>query len=169
MLYDLNITQFTKTLQNFSRCLDKAAAHADARKFPSEVLLAARLAPDQFALLRQIQIFCDTAKNGAAYLTGKEAPAFKDEEKTIAELKARIDKTIAFLQTLSAKDFEAAASRRVSQPRWQGKSLSGHEFALHHMLPNFFFHVTTAYSILRHNGVDLGKRDYLGEMPYKEA
>lgn len=167
MLYDLTITQFTKTLQNLSRCLDKAAAFAEAKKFPPEVLLEARLAPDQFKLLRQVQIACDTAKNGAARLTGKEAPAFEDNEQTIADAKARIEKTVAYLQTLSPKDFEAAASQQVSQPRWAGKWLTGHELALHHMLPNFFFHVTTAYGILRHNGVELGKKDYLGEMPFK--
>ena len=165
MLYDLTITQFTKTLSNLSHCLDKAAAYAEGRKFSADVLLTSRLAPDQFAFTRQIQIACDTAKNGAGYLTGQQPPAFADEEKSIADLKARIDKTIAYLKTLAAKDFEGASERRVSQPRWQGKWLTGQEYALHHLLPNFFFHVTTAYAILRHNGVQLGKTDFIGSLP----
>jgi len=168
MIHDISILQFTKMLQNLSSCLDKAAAFADAKKFDVGVLLQARLAPDQFALMRQVQIACDTAKNGVARLTGKDAPSYDDTETTIAEAKARIEKTIAFLQTVSAKDFEGAAERRVAQPRWKGKSLSGHEFAVQHMIPNFFFHATTAYAILRHNGVELGKADYLGPMPFKD-
>jgi hypothetical protein len=168
MLYDLTITQFSKTLQNLSACLDKAAQFAEAKKIDGEVLLGSRLAPNQFNLLRQVQIACDTAKTGAARLTGKEAPAHEDNEKTLADAKARIEKVIAYLQTFNAKDFDAAMSQHVSQPRWAGKYLTGQEFAMHHMIPNFFFHVTTAYSILRHNGVDLGKKDYLGAMPFKE-
>jgi hypothetical protein len=167
MLYDITVTQFTKTLQNLGQCLDKAAAYSDAKKFDAQVLLGSRLAPDQFHLLRQIQIACDTAKTGAARLTGKDAPAHEDSEKTIADAKARIEKVVAYLQTFSAKDFAGADERHVSQPRWQGKYLTGHEFALQHMMPNFFFHATTAYAILRHNGVELGKKDYLGPMPFK--
>jgi uncharacterized protein len=168
MLYDITITQFTKTLQNLSLCLDKAGAFAAAKKFEPQVLLEARLAPDQFALMRQIQIACDTAKTGVSRLTGKEAPAHTDDEKTLAEAQARIAKVVTYLGTFSAKDFAGAEQRHVSQPRWAGKYLTGHEFALHHMIPNFFFHVTTAYAILRHNGVELGKKDYLGVMPYKD-
>ena len=168
MLYDITITQFTKTLQNLSLILDKAAAHAEAKKFDVEVLLNTRLAPDQFHLLQQVQIACDTAKNGVARLTGKEAPAFEDNEKSLADAKARIEKTITYLQTIAAKDFAGAQERQISQPRWAGKYLTGHEFALHHVIPNFFFHVTTAYSILRSNGLDVGKKDYLGAMSFKE-
>jgi hypothetical protein len=169
MLYDVSVPQFTKTLQNLSAMLDKAAAHADSKKFDVEVLLNARLAPDQFNFIRQVQIACDTAKLGVARLTGKEAPSYEDNEKTLPELKARIEKTLAYLGTVAAADFAGAAERRVSQPRWQGKYLTGTEFAVQHMLPNFFFHVTTAYAILRHNGVDVGKKDYLGTMPFKEG
>jgi hypothetical protein len=168
MLYDIAITQFTKTLQNLDQCLDKAAAFSEAKKIDAKVLLDARLAPDQFALLRQVQIACDTAKTGAAKLTGKEAPAHADEEKTLADAKARIAKVLAYLATFSAKDFAGAEQRHVSQPRWAGKYLTGQEFALQHMIPNFFFHCTTAYAILRHNGVELGKKDYLGAMPFKD-
>ena len=168
MLYDITITQFTKTLENLSACLDKAAAFAEAKKIDQQVLLTARLAPDQFAFLRQIQIACDTAKLGAARLTGKEAPTHADDEQTFADAKARIAKVVAYLATFSAKDFAGAEQRHISQPRWAGKYLTGHEFALQHMMPNFFFHATTAYAILRHNGLDLGKKDYLGAMPFKD-
>jgi uncharacterized protein len=168
MLHDIVILQFVKMLQNLNLCLDKAGAHADAKKFDATVLLGSRLAPDQFALLRQIQIACDTAKSGAAQLTGKEAPAHEDHEKTLADAKARIAKVIEYLRSFSPKDFTGAEARRISQPRWAGKSLSGSEYAEQHLIPNFYFHVTTAYAIMRHNGVDLGKKDYLGPMPFKD-
>jgi hypothetical protein len=168
MLYDITVTQFTKMLQNLEQCLDKAAAFADAKKIDAQVLLTSRLAPDQFALMRQIQIACDTAKTGVSRLTGKEAPAHADDETTLAEAKVRIGKVIAYLKTFSASDFAGADQRHISQPRWAGKYLTGYEFALQHAIPNFFFHVTTAYAILRHNGVELGKKDYLGPMPFKD-
>ena len=169
MLYDISVPQFTKVLTNLSAMLDKARSYAEEKKFEAEVLLNSRLAPDQFNFIRQVQIACDTAKLGVSRLTGKEAPSFADDEQTLPELKARIDKTLAYLATISAADFAGAAERRVTQPRWAGKYLTGQEFALEHMVPNFYFHVTTAYSILRHNGVDLGKKDYLGAMPFKEG
>jgi hypothetical protein len=168
MLYDLTITQPAKMLQNLSRCLDKAAAFSDAKKLDGTALLHARLAPDQFHFTRQIQIACDTAKVGVARLTGKEPPVHADDEQTLAALQARIASVVAYLQSYTPADFAGAEERRVSQPRWAGKSLSGKEFALQHMLPNLYFHVATAYSILRHNGVALGKKDYLGDMPFQE-
>ena len=168
MLYNVVILQFTKMLHNLDLCLDKAAAYAEAKKFDSAVLMNARLAPDQLHMIRQVQIACDTAKLGASRLTGKAAPAFDDTETTLAEAKARIAKTIEHLQTYTADDFVDSLDRTITQPRWAGKTLTGHEFALHHMVPNFYFHITTAYAILRHNGVDLGKKDYLGAMPFKE-
>jgi hypothetical protein len=168
MLYDLTITQASKMLRNLSACLDKAVGFAESRKLDSAALLSSRLAPDQFNLLRQIQIACDTAKNGVAKLTGKEAPAHEDNEKTIADAKARIGKVLAYLETFSAKDFEGAEARLVTQPRWAGKTLTGHEFALQHMVPNLFFHVTTAYSIMRSDGIEVGKKDFLGPMPFKD-
>lgn len=168
MLYETTVPQFAKMLQNLSRMFDKAAAHAEARKFDLDVLLQARLAPDQFPLVRQVQISCDTAKLGVSRLTGREAPVHEDKEKTVDELRARIDSVVSWLQGIEASAFEGAAERRITHPRWEGKSLSGTEFALQHVLPNFYFHVTTAYAILRHNGVDVGKRDYLGPMPFRE-
>jgi hypothetical protein len=156
-------------LKNLDAILDKAAHYAEAKKFDSQVFLQARLAPDQFAFVRQVQIACDTAKNGVARITGKDAPVHEDNEQSLAELKARIAKTLSYLQTVSAADFEGAESRRVTQPRWAGKTLSAKEYALEHVLPNLYFHVTTAYAILRHNGVDVGKKDYLGPLPYREG
>lgn len=170
MIYRIAILQFSKMLGNVLLILDKAAAHAEARKFEMDVLLQARLAPDQFNLIRQAQIACDTAKLGAARLADKEqdAPSHPDSEQNLAEIKARIQSVIAYLGTFSEADFAGAAERRITQPRWNGKSLSGEEFLLQHAIPNLYFHVTTLYAILRHNGVDLGKKDYLGELPFKE-
>jgi hypothetical protein len=168
MLYDITVPQFTKMLNNLNHILDKGAQSAEARKFDVEVLLNARLAPDQFNLIRQVQIACDTAKLGAARLAGIEAPVHEDNEKTLPELKARINDVIKYLGTFVASDFQGAHERKISQPRWEGKYLTGSEFAVQHALPNIYFHITTAYAILRNNGVDVGKKDYLGEMPYKK-
>lgn len=167
MLYEMTVPQFSKTLRNLSAILDKAAQFADAKKFDVTVLLNSRLAPDQFDCLKQIQIATDTVKLGVARMTGQEAPKHADDEKTLPEVKARIESVISFLESVSRKDFDGAAERRVTTPRWEGKTLSGQEFLIHHVLPNFYFHVTTAYSILRHNGVEIGKKDYLGQIPYK--
>lgn len=148
--------------------LDKAAAYAETKKFDVDVLLQSRLAPDQFNFIRQIQIMCDTAKKCAAQVTNKEAPVQADNEKTLPELKARIESVITYLEKFSSEDFAKAASQKISQPRWDGQHLTGEEFITQHALPNFYFHMTTAYSILRHNGVDIGKKDYLGKMPFKK-
>ena len=166
-VYDLTVPQLQKTLRNLDAWLVAAAAHAEAKKFSIDSLLTARLAPDQFALTRQVQIACDTAKLGASRLTGKPAPSHPDTESTIAELRTRIAETIAYLATFTPDDLVGAEDRLITQPRWEGKTLTGAQFAQQHMIPNFYFHVTTAYAILRHNGVDVGKRDYLGDMPFK--
>lgn len=167
MLYELTVVQFAKMLTNLNLMLDKASAYSEAKKFNVEVLLQSRLAPDQFHFIRQVQIACDTAKLGVSRLTGKTAPVHEDNETTLDELKARIKDVIDYLNTFSPQDFEGAKDRHISQPRWEGKYLTGLEFAIQHALPNLYFHVTTAYAILRHNGVDLGKKDYLGAMPFK--
>ncbi len=167
MLYDLTITQFTKMLHNLNHCLNKGAHHAETKKFDIEVLLNGRLAPDQFNMIRQIQIACDTAKLCAARLSGRDAPVHEDKEKTLPELFKRIEDVISYLGTFAPKDFAGAEERKISQPRWEGKYLSGYEYAVQHAIPNFYFHVTTAYAILRHNGVDVGKKDYLGDLPFK--
>ncbi len=169
MFYDLTVVQFTKMLNNLNSFLDKGAAFAEAKKIDVSVLLNSRLAPDQFNLIRQVQIACDTAKLGVARLTGKveSAPVHPDTETTLPELKARIQSVLDYLAGFSADDFAKAADIHISQPRWEGKYLTGYEFAIQHAVPNIYFHVTTAYAILRHNGVDLGKKDFLGSLPYK--
>jgi hypothetical protein len=167
MLYEIAIAQSSKMLQNLAAMLERARVHAEQKKFDVEVLLNARLAPDQFPFIRQVQIACDTAKLGVSRLTGKEAPSHPDDEKTLEDLTKRIKETLAYLESVKPADFEKATERHISQPRWAGKYLTGEEFALQHMVPNFYFHVTTAYSILRHNGVEVGKKDYLGAMPFK--
>lgn len=170
MIYDLVVPQFAKMLGNLSANLDQAEKFAEQKKFDVDVLLQSRLAPDQFSLLRQVQIACDTAKLGAARLsdTEKQAPAHADTERTLGELKARIDSVISYLRAYPADAFEGAAERRISQPRWKEKTLSGQEFLIQHVIPNFYFHVTTAYAILRHNGVEIGKASYLGPMPLRD-
>lgn len=167
MLYALTAPQFIKTLKNLTAILDKSAAYADHKKFDIDVLLQSRLAPDQFNLIRQIQITCDTAKLGCARLAGKTPPEHADTEKTFAEIKARIATTISYLETLKESDFAKASDIQITTPRWEGKTLTGEQYAVNHAVPNFYFHVTTAYSILRHNGVELGKKDFLGPMPFK--
>ncbi len=168
MLYEITVPQFLKMLHNLSLIMDKASIHATNKKFEMDVLLNARLAPDQFNFIRQVQIACDTAKLCAARLAGKEAPKHEDNEKTLPELKARIESVIGYLKTFKPEDFKGAEDRKISQPRWEGKYLTGFEYVNHHALPNIYFHITTAYSILRHNGVDIGKKDYLGELPFKQ-
>lgn len=167
MIFDLTVPQFIKTLKNLDAFLDKAAGFADSKKIEMEVLLNSRLAPDQFPLTRQIQIVCDTAKLGASRLTGKVAPIQEDNEKTLSEVKARIQSVITYLETMKPEDYKNAATTTITQPRWEGKTLTGEQYTIHHVIPNFYFHVTTAYSILRHNGVDIGKKDFLGALPYK--
>lgn len=165
-MYD-QFTQFAKMLNNLSVLLDRGQSLAEAKKFDVEVLLNARLAPDMFNLTRQVQIACDSVKLGASRLTGKDAPVNDDKEKTIPELKARIESTIGFLTSLKEADFQGWEERKISQPRWEGKWLTGKDYFHQHVIPNVYFHITTAYAILRHNGAEVGKKMYLGEMPYK--
>ena len=167
MLYEITVPQFSKMLRNLNFILDKGAKFAEGKKIDMEVLLQSRLAPDQFNLIRQVQIACDTAKLCAARLSGKDAPVHPDTEKTLPELKARIESVLDFLDRFSASDFKDGDTRKITQPRWEGKYLSGLEYTLQHAIPNLYFHVTTAYSILRHNGVEIGKKDFLGELPFK--
>ncbi len=154
--------QMKKMLGQLAKWLDAAEAHAKAKGFDPDVLIEARLAPDQFAFARQVQSACDTAKLSAARLTGKDAPSHPDTEKTLEELRARVRGVIEYLDGVSESDYAAAATRVVSTPRWEGKIMLGSDYFMEHALPNFFFHVSHAYAILRHNGVAVGKRDYLG-------
>lgn len=169
MLFDLTVTQFSKMLTNLSAMLDKAASFSETKKIDVEVLLNSRLAPDQFNLIRQVQIACDTAKLGTARLADKfeSAPKHADTETTLAELQERITSVVAYLAEFTPEDFTKAETLKISQERWKGKYVTGLEFAIQHAIPNLYFHITTTYAILRHNGVDVGKKDYLGPMPYK--
>lgn len=171
MIHAIVVTQSTKMLNNLLAILGEAEKFAAEKKVDFAVLLQARLAPDQFSLVQQIRTACDTAKLGAARLAGrdKEAPVHADTEQTLAEIRARIDSVIAWLAGFTPESFAGAAERRITQPRWNGKTLSGQEFLIQHVIPNFYFHVTTAYAILRHNGVAIGKKNYLGDLPYRDA
>jgi uncharacterized protein len=169
MLYDLTVVQFSKMLNNLNAIFDKAEAFAALKRVDTSVLLNSRLAADQFNFIRQVQIACDTAKVGVARLTGQleTMPKHDDSETTLAELRERIASVLIYLEGFSEADFANAATIHISQPRWEGKYLTGYEFAVQHAIPNIYFHITTAYAILRHNGVEVGKKDYLGAMPYK--
>ena len=156
--------QMKKMLGQLDKWLEAAASFAQAKSFEPNVFLGLRLAPDQFAFARQVQTACDTAKLAASRLSGKEAPTHADTEQTLDELRARVRAVVAYLDGFSAKDFDGAATRVVTQPRWEGKVMSGADYFIEHAMPNFFFHITHAYAILRHNGVSLGKRDYLGPL-----
>ena len=150
-------------LDNLSHFLDKAQAHAEARKFDPAALLQFRLAPDMLPFTRQIQLACDHAKNGVARMSGVEAPKFEDNESTFAELKARIRKTLDYLATVPADRLDGTEDKDITFPvgRESTRTMKAEAYLKHWSLPNFFFHVTTAYVILRHNGVDLGKKDFL--------
>jgi hypothetical protein len=156
-----------KLLGSLDACLEKATAHAAAKKYDPNVLLQARLAPDMFPLIRQIQATCDTAKFAAARTTGKDSPSHPDTEQTIEEVRKRIAAVVAYLGEFSAADFQSIDDRTVSLPRWEGKSMTATTYFIEHALPNFFFHLTTSYAILRHNGVEVGKRDYLGAITFR--
>ena len=156
--------QMKKMLGQLDAWLEAADAFAQSKAFDPNLFLGFRLAPDQFAFARQVQITCDTAKLAASRITGRDAPKHEDNEQTLGELRARISKVIAYLDGFSAKDFEGAAARVVTQPRWEGKVMNGADYFIEHALPNFFFHLTHAYAILRHSGVNVGKRDYLGKL-----
>ncbi len=171
-LYTITIPPIKASLQSLSHLLDKTAAHAAAKAterhsaaFFEDALLQSRLIFDQFPLLRQVQIACDNAKGVAARLAEIDNPKFEDTEKTIPELQARIARTIAFLDTVQPEQIAGKEDIRISLPYWHEKSLSGYEYATRYLIPNFYFHVATAYSILRSNGLTIGKSDYIGELP----
>jgi hypothetical protein len=160
------VLEAKKMLLNVDAWLEKAAKHAEEKKFDKEIYLQARLAPDAYPLLRHIQTISDGAKLMAARLSGKEAPVHTDDEKTWDEARARLKKSLAFIETVTEKDFEGAEARTVVLAFMPGdkKGIKGGDFLSEFSIPNFFFHVVTAYQILRHNGVPLGKMDYIGSM-----
>lgn len=169
MFYELTAPQFAKMLNNLDAWLGKAVDHAEKKKFDPNVLVAARLAPDQYALARQVQSACDSAKFACARLAGKAPPSHPDTEVTVDELRARIRAVIEYLGTFTAQDFEGASSRAITLPFAPGKSLDATAYVLEMAIPNFFFHLITAYAILRHNGVDVGKSDFIGSLPFRDA
>jgi hypothetical protein len=168
-LYDATVPIFTRLLNGADKWLDKATAHADAKKFDVNSLAGARLAPDQYSFLRQIQAACDQAKYTVAKLTGKEPPQHPDTEKTITEIRQRIRTVIEYLATFTGEDFAGAEERPCSHTWMGGKWLPGSAYLYHFALPNFYFHLVTAYDILRHNGVDLGKMDYIVSLPLRDG
>jgi uncharacterized protein len=162
-VHALSVDLFANALGNLSALLEKGRAHAAARKFDPGVLVGSRLAPDMLPLSRQVQIACDIAKNSSSRLAGIEPPRFEDNEKTIEELRARIARTIDYLKGLPASAFEGSEDRDIKVPSGERTlEFKGLDFLQRWAIPNVFFHVTTAYNILRHNGVDIGKRDFLG-------
>jgi hypothetical protein len=162
-MYQVTIPRFVHTLGNLATILDKAAAYAEARKIDPHTLPAARLFPDMLPLTSQIRIACDTAKGAAARLAGLPIPVHEDNETTLADLKARIEKTIAFLKTVTPAQVDGTEAKElVIKVGGKDTTFAGMQFLLARAIPNFYFHVTTAYNILRHNGLEIGKRDYLG-------
>jgi hypothetical protein len=162
-MYDVSIPVLTRGLNNLSAILDKAAAHAAAKKFDSVVFAQARLFPDMHPLARQVQIACDTAKGAAARLAGIEVPKHEDTETTLAELKARIAKTVDFLKSVTAAQVKDAESRAIEIKFPNGSwKFTGIAYLTDFVLPNFYFHVSIAYALLRKNGVEIGKSDFLG-------
>ncbi len=156
---------FVRMLGNLLQWLDKAEAHAQAKKFEPAVYLGARLAPDMLPLTKQIQIACDGAKFGVSRLSGVDAPKFDDTEASIAELRERVRATVAFIESVPALSIDGTENKDVTIPRRDGTlTLKGEAYLKNFVLPNFFFHITTAYALLRHNGVELGKMDYLGAL-----
>jgi len=162
-MYQASIPVFVKQLGNLAAILRKAEEHAAAKKIEPEVFINARLAPDMFPLSRQVQIATDGAKGCAARLAGVEIPSYPDTEKTFAELQARIAKTIEFVKSFDAKQIDGTEEKKVTlKLRGQDTTFIGQPYLLDFVLPNLYFHVTTTYAILRHNGVEIGKRDFLG-------
>ena len=162
-MYDASVPVYTQMLGALDKVLAKAEAYAQARKIDPKALGQARLFPDMLPLVSQVRIACDTAKLGVARITGLEAPKYEDSEQTIAELRERIAKTLAFIASVPREKVDGQEDRDVVVPLRDRKlEFKGQVFLLHWSLPNFFFHVTTAYDLLRHNGLEIGKSDYLG-------
>ena len=164
-MYEASVTVFTQRLDALAKILDKAAAHAAARRIDPAALLQSRLYPDMFPLARQVQIACDAAKFGVARLAGVEAPKHADDETSFEQLRARIVATLEFIGSVPRERIDGSEAREVTIPlrgRAETLSVRGMEFLLHFAHPNFYFHMTTAYGLLRHGGVELGKLDFLG-------
>jgi hypothetical protein len=168
-MYYQVISQCTQILKNLETCLDKAEQHAAAKKFDLGVLLASRLAPDMKDFIYQVQSACDYVKAGAAWLSGQTPPKHEDNEQTIDELRARIRKTVAFAESVKEAQYAGASERKVKLSWAPGKIIGGEDYLLQMTIPNTFFHIAMAYAILRHNGVDVGKMDFLGPINLVDA
>ena len=164
MLHDLSVVQIAKMLRNLENWIDKGVALAESRSWDPELLLSARLVADQYPLLKQVQAACDSAKALAARMAGVEVPSHPDDEETLAEIRERIHKTLAFLETVSAEQVAGGEDRELTLPFVKDKRIKGGDYLTEMALPNFYFHVVTAYAILRKNGIELGKRDYIGSL-----
>jgi hypothetical protein len=165
-LYQSSVPVYERGLNAFLAILDKAEEHATARKFDPNNYLAMRLSPDMFPFVRQVQSFCDHAKNSSFRLAAKDPPVKEDKETTLAEVRARIQATLDMLKTLDAKAMEGGETREIVIPAGSNKlKLPGADYLLHFALPNFYFHLTTAYDILRASGVEIGKRSFMGAVP----
>jgi len=162
-MYTLSVPVFDRTLENLAAIIDKGGAHAEARRIDAAVLLGARLYPDMFPFSRQVQIACDFAKGASARLAGQQPPSWEDKETTFAELKARVTRTREFIASFQPAQIDGSEARTIEIPtRGEIARYAGLPYLAHVVLPNFFFHAATAYGILRHNGVELGKRDFIG-------
>jgi hypothetical protein len=163
-MYQASVPRLANTLGNLSNILDKAQAHIDAKRIAVSALMEWRLFPDMFPFSKQVQIACDKSRSVVARLAGMNVPVYKDDEKTLAELKLRISKTIAFIQSVPPEQIDGTEDKNVVLPV-SGKEThyKGLQLLLGHSMPNVYFHTTTAYNILRHNGVEIGKRDFLGD------
>lgn len=163
-MYQASVPVFKQMLGALGNVLAKAEAHAVTRKIDPNALLQARLYPDMFALLRQVQIACDFAKSVSARIAGVDVPAYDDKEESFSDLQARIAKTLAFVESLSAAQIDGSEGRRIVTQAGTPKEkiFNGQSYLLNYGLPQFFFHTTTAYAILRHSGVEVGKKDYIG-------
>jgi uncharacterized protein len=169
-MYYNAISQYAGALEKIDGWLDKAEQHASAKKFDVQVLMNSRLAPDMGAFVYQVQSACDYIKGAAAWLSGQTAPRHEDNEQTIDQVRERIRKTVAFVKSVKESDYAGAAERKV-QVSWSppGKIIKGQDYLLQVSIPNVYFHIMTAYAILRHNGVDVGKMDFLGPINWIDA
>ena len=164
-MYQASVPVFAKALTNMRGILEKAAAHAQAKKIDDVVFVTARLFPDMLPLSKQVQIASDFARGTTARLAGSEPPSWEDNEKTLADLIARVDKTLEFLKPFTAAQIDGSEARQITRPvRGQPKTFTGINYLLHYALPNFYFHTATNYAILRHNGVEIGKPDFIGSL-----
>lgn len=162
-MFQASVPAFIRALNNLAAILEKGAAHAQARKIDDAVMLSSRLFPDMFPLARQVQIATDTARSGAGRLAGAEFPSYDNKEANFNDLALRIRNSIAYLESLQRSQIDGSEDKTISwQSRSSTKSMQALPYLMNHLLPNIHFHVTTAYCILRHNGVEIGKKDFLG-------